>query len=262
MFEQEGVEQPQEEIQQETPAEQTEAEKVTELEALEKFKFEGREWTAKDLKNSYLMHDDYTRKTQALAEERNKYTEERKYYDNLQADLEWIKSHPNDVAKFKSTYPEKFHKYLGYVQTPQEGAPQKAQIDPSIQERLDRFDRLEAEFNQKKVEAIDAELDAKFSKLSEKYAYANEESVIARAQSLLDKGEKLTDQVWDQLWKADNDRVQKLAEKYYADKVNKQKTANAQGKDVASGGGTPGTAPVVARTIKEASNLARQAMEA
>lgn len=237
--------------------EQATQEQILELESLPKFKYAGRELTAKELQGMVMMQSDYTRKTQAIAEER-------KYYENLQADLDAVKSNPTLAAQFKQVYPEKFHKFLGYVasktqqEKPAQNAQWKSQMDPDF---LERFNRVEKELNERKVQAIEAELDAKFSKLSKQYPMADEEAVVARAQTLLEKGQKLTDQVWNELWKGVHDRNTKLAEQFYAGKVNQQKTANAKGKDAASGGGLPGQAPKLPRTIKEASDHALKELE-
>lgn len=231
--------------------EQTEQQQIVDLDSVDKFKFAGKEWTPKDFQGAYMMQSDYTKKTQALAEER-------KYFDNLTADLESVKSNPSLIEKFKSVYPEKFHKFLGYVQGASQPQAQKqtenaqSQIDPAFKER---FERLESEIHERKVQAIEAELDAKFKGLSEKYPMADEEAVLARAQALIDRGEKLNDKIWDGLWKSVNERNQKLAEQFYAKKIKEQKTTNQKGKDIASGGGTPGQAPKVARSIKEATQM-------
>jgi hypothetical protein len=75
---------------------------VAELDKLEKFKFEGQEYTPQELKNAILRQSDYTRKTQ-------EFSQERRFYDNLQADLRSVRSNPALAAEFRRTYPEKFH---------------------------------------------------------------------------------------------------------------------------------------------------------
>jgi hypothetical protein len=213
------------------------------LDSAEKFKFQGREWTTKELQSHILRQEDYSRKTQEISQER-------KYYDNLSYDLEAVKNNPALADKFKSIYPDKFHSYLKYL-GPAEKTPAQNPGTGIDQSFVEEFKQLKAEITEQKVQAINAELDAKFSKLSSQYPMADEEAVIARAQALLDKGEKLTDKVWDSLWKNVHERNQKLADKYYSEKVKKQSQANAKAKDVGFGGATPGAAPVQARTIKE-----------
>lgn len=239
-----------------SPVEQTSAApQVVDLDSLEKFKYAGRELTPKELQSMIMMQSDYTRKTQALAEER-------KYYDNLGADLAAVKANPSLADRFKSVYPEKFHSYLDYVvsqSTQGQGAQQQTQQTPQYQidpEFKRRFDAIESELNERKIAAINAELDAKFKTLSEKYPYADEEAAIARAQALIDRGEKLTDKVWEGIFKSVHERYDQLIKKQQSAQFNKQKQANLKGKDAAAGGGIPGQAPKQPRTIKEASKFA------
>ena len=230
-------------------AEKEQSNPVTELESLERFKYAGREMTAKDLQGMIMMQSDYTRKTQAIAEER-------KYYENLQSDLDAVKANPQLAAQFKELYPEKFHKFLGYVHSEKPAQAAATQgVDPRIQERLDKYDQIVKEFEAQKLEAINAQLDAKFSALSKKYPFADEEAVVARAQALLDKGQKVTDEVWDNLWKSVHERSQKLWAEHQKKMGNEQKTANLKGRDIGHGGGTPGQAPKLPRSIKEASKM-------
>ena len=220
---------------------------IYDLDSAEKFKWQGREWTTKELQSSYMAHSDYTRKTQALAEER-------KFYDNLSYDLEAVKNNPGLMQEFKRVYPEKFHSYLNYVQSKQpdtQAQTSQQGLDPKFVERVER---LERNIHEREVAAIEAELDAKFKQYSEKYPMADEEAVIARAQALINRGDKITDQTWDNLWKSVHDRNQSLADKYYSTKVKEQKTANAKARDVGSGGGTVGRAPHAPKTIKQATD--------
>lgn len=224
------------------------SDQIVELESLPKFKFGGREWTPKDLQGAYMMNSDYTRKTMALAEER-------KYVDNLRADLEHVRNNPSLEELFKSRYPRQYHQYLDLVlpANRNQGQGRNQGIDPQF---LDRFQRLETEIQETKVNAILAELDAKAAVLSKKYPFADEEAVLSRAQSLVDRGEKVTDGIWEALWRTVHERNQKAWESFQAQRVNEQRRVNKSGKDVGSGGGTPGVAPRKAKTIKEATEMA------
>jgi hypothetical protein len=229
---------------------------ISDLESMQKFRFGGKEWTPKEFQGAYMMQADYTRKTQALAEER-------KYYDNLSADLGAVKQNPSLAAKFKEIYPSKFHGYLDYVSSQQEaqpGNPQNkyANLDPSV---IAEFNEVKAYMTSQKVAAINAELDARFKGLSEKYPYADEEAAIARAQAAQAKGIQLNDKTWDAIWKAVNDKNVEIFKKYGSAQVNKQKSANQKGKDAASGGGIPGQAPRQPKTIKEATKYALEEMQ-
>lgn len=241
---------PQENGQQLTPQE------ILDLDKVEKFKFQGKEWNPKDFRNSYLMHQDYTKKTQEISQER-------KFVSNLQYDLDNVKNDPSLASEFKRVYPEKFHKFLDYVVSKQ---PDNVQRNPEMDEikrEISEFRSYREELAEQKIEAIQAELDSKFSKLSEKYTFADEDTVISKAQILLerlkdDQGAKarITDAQWDMLWKSVHDRNKGIADKNYGTKINKQQQANLKGRDVPSGGGIPGHAPKKPRTIKEASDFA------
>lgn len=241
----------------EQPEGQTAQPDVLDLDSVQKFKFGGREWTPKDFQGAYMMQSDYTRKTQALAEER-------KFYDNLQVDLDAVKRNPALSEQFKSIYPDKFHKLLGYVSPETPKAPVanetgKQSADPEL---LSRLEAVEADFKERKIQAINAELDNTFKSLSEKYPFADEESAIARGQALLNKGQALDKDTWDKIWKSVHDKQVAIAEKHYSQKINNQKNANKAGADVGKGGSTPAQPPKQIRTIKEASEHALRELEA
>lgn len=239
---------------------------LIDLDSAAKFKFEGREWTPKDFRQAYMLHADYTRKTQEVAKERS-------YYDNLSADLDKVKSDPSLVAEFRRVYPEKFHAYLNYVvQEAKKEEAVQGQVDPKLQKYEERLNRIESEYREREVAAIEAELDSKFKVLSGKYSFADEETVLARASALLDKlreeaspndRAKLTlkDDHWDRIWKSVHERNQKRADQYYAEKIGKQKKANMDGRDTGSGGATPGQAPRQPRRIKDATQFALDEIE-
>jgi hypothetical protein len=257
----------------ETPGQGTggNAPEILDLDSVQKFRFSGREWTPKDFQGAYMMQADYTRKTQALAEER-------KFYDNLDTDLASVRQQPALAEKFKEVYPEKFHAYLGYVlpqsqsQNQSQAQPgqsgQKPSLDPEIQKKLGLVDELHSDLQERRIQAAEAQVDAVFQTMGKKYPMADEETVIARAQYFLDQKKQenpkavITDKDWDNLFKTVHDRNKGKAEAYYSEQVNKQKQANSRGRDIASGGGTPGQAPKVPKTIKEASEYARQELEA
>lgn len=238
----------------------------------DRYRYKGRnlnEW-----ESGYMRQQDYTSKTQALAQER-------RFVDNLSHDLERVRSNPQMAEQFRSIYPEKYHGYLRYVlensnQNPQqqqqtrEGSSQSqyARLDPAMEMRVNQ---LEAGFREREVAAISAELDSKFASLATKYPFADEEAVVARAQALLSKMKendplnqnlKISDKQWDALWKGQNDRAYGLSDTQYKKKVDSQIKANRKGSDTGKGGGLPGQAPRQYKTIKEATNAALADIEA
>lgn len=222
---------------------------IADLESFERVKFKGKEWSKSDLDRAFMMQSDYTKKTQALAEER-------KYYDNLNYDLEAVAKNPALAQQFKAIYPEKFHALLGYVSQNQAPPAQNTQaIDPQLIDRLGKTEHLVQsmynEAREAKIKVHEAEIDTTLSSLEKKYPFADKEAVLSRAISLNEQGQQLTPELWDRIAKSVNDNVQKLADAHYKNKVNEQKQASAKAKDVAGGGGTPSQTPKK-ETFKEA----------
>lgn len=213
---------------------------LTDLSTLQKFKFEGQEMSYEDLKNSYLRHQDYTRKTQEIAEER-------KYYNALDADLDAVRKNPALMTKFREIYPEKFHSYLRYLNSSEQsqtqaakGADTRADLPPEV---LSRIDQIENMVKEDKIQAIETKLEAQDRTFSEKYPMADIEAVYAKAQAAHKQGVKLTDEKWEQIWKDDQERHSKRYESHYKKQFEKQKEAQAKSKDTGAGGGTPGGSP-------------------
>ena len=242
------------------------AQDLVDLDGVQKFKWGGQEWTPKDLQGAILRQSDYTRKTQALAEERKEFGSQKRYYDNLQADLERVQADPALAEKFRQVYPEAFHKFLGYVaqQPSKPASPQEnsAALPKDVQERLSRIDKLEGTVTKmteaqraREITAINAELDNVCKAMSEKYPFADEATVLARAEALARQGQKMTQSVWDDLWSAQHGRTEAMFKKRYSEQVSKQTQANKAGADTSPGGGIPGQKPVKARSIKEMTNL-------
>lgn len=232
-------------------------EELMDLGSVKRFRFEGREWTPKELRSAYMAHADYTRKTQALAEEK-------KFISNYRYDLEQVKKDPRLAEAFKKVYPEDYHYLLEPIlrqaqQPTRQTQEAQTRVSPEWEERISRIENdvssQKQELHERQVNAINAELDSKFQKLAEKYPMADEEAVVARAQALHDRGEKLTDQVWDSLWRSHHEKMSGYVNKLQSERFKEQKAANIKGKDMGSGGGIPGQAPRIPKTIKEARDL-------
>lgn len=241
---------------------------VTELDKLEKFKFENQEYTPQELKKAILRQQDYTRKTQ-------EFSQERRFYDNLSADLKHVRGNPALAQEFRRIYPEKFHQYLEHISqdfgnngatqpttTPQSSnSPKYAEIDPQY---LSRFEKVENALFEKEVEAIETSLEAQEKEFSQKYPMADIETVYSKAQTLLDKNSalpkdehvKLDKETWDRLYKQDHEKNKQRYENYYKETINKQKQAGLKARDSGVGGAMPGTSPKRHKTIKEATEAA------
>lgn len=242
---------------QENDSQPTEQE-LLDLAAVEKFKFKDKEWTADELEKAMMMQSDYTRKTQALSEER-------KYYDNLSADLEAIKMNPSLAARFKEVYPEKFHGYLNYV-LGQAGrgseSPAATKDQPNLPpEVLSRLEKVEQRFFETDVKNNEQWLDTQFAKFSSKFEHAREQDVVTMLQARLAEKTKegtgkLTEKDVEEAFKVSHEAMESFAKAYVKKLNSKQMKANELGRDVPRGGGIPGQAPVVARNLKEATAAA------
>lgn len=237
---------------------QSKAEQVAELERLGKFKFEGREWTPDQLKKSMMLHQDYTKKTQEVAQVR----EYAKYYSNLEGDLAAVKEDPSLASQFKQIYPKEFHNYLKVIGLEEKGGARSQDAKKAFKdadpELLERLEKAEKYIHEQEVSKAEAQIDQIFSRMAPKYPYAEEELVLARAQVVLDHkqpGETLTEADWEKLWKNCDEflRAKTVAKKN--EEFQKQKLANSKAKEGGPGGGSPGHAPRK-ETMKQASERA------
>lgn len=233
------------------------------LDSLARYRYQGR--NLKDWESGYMRQQDYTQKTQALAQER-------RFMENLAVDLDRVKQSPHLAEQFRQIYPQKYHAYLRYVASETQAQPQMpgqygqqpgmnqsqyARLDPAMEQRIAM---LESSFKEREVAAIQAELDAKFKTLQEKYPHADEEAVVARAQALLAKmkemdptrDHRINDKQWDALWKSQHDRSYGLSHAQYQKQVQAQLKQAKKSADVPAGGGSPGHPPRQFRTLKEA----------
>ena len=233
---------------------------LTDLDKLERFRFAGREWTPKELKSAHLMHSDYTKKTQELAETR-------KYADNFAADLQTVLSDRARLEEFRRIYPKEFVAVAERILAGQPGQPNASPAQPTSTDPLKdhpEFLRMRGELNEWKQEKEKAEiaanqswLDNQFATLSKRYPFADHEVVTARAEVAMRNGTQLKpddagQSVLEKLFKQNDAEVKARWEKHYKEKVNQQLEAGKRGRDVGSGGGTPTGAPKGFKTIKEA----------
>ncbi len=222
---------------------------IHELEKLGKFKFEGQEWTAKDLRDAILRQKDYTQKTQALSRDRESFTQEQKFYENLYHDLNSVKSNPQLAQEFIKIYPEKFHSYLkqvldgGQQQTQNNQQPQTQQQQGFDVEREARLQKLESFYQEQEVAKNEAQINQSIEKFSKQYPDALKEVVIGRIYEAHNRGEKITDELWETAFKTVDAQMKDIWKSKYSEMVKQQTEANKKARDVDSGGGTIGRAP-------------------
>ena len=248
----------------ETPAETQES--LADLSAYERFKLGEKEFTRDQLDKGIMLQSDYTKKTQEIAQER-------KFYSNLQADLDNVARNPALAEQFKSIYPKQFHHFLGYVarETAQTGTQSQTQKqadevkDPrfeKVDQVLSKFEMWEKEQQEQRVVQKATEIDSIFTKFSPKYPLAtpngDESFVLNKAQAALDAGEKLDAVQWEKIFKSAETHYKTAFEKHYKQINSNQKAAHVRGKEIGSGGGVPGGAPKMPRTIKEAGRIAEE----
>lgn len=240
----------------------TTAEQLADLDKLEKFRFNGREWTPKELGESTLRWEDYTRKTMQVAEAR-------KFAENFHYDLEKVASNPRLMSEFKNIYPKQYHQVAENLlkRMSQTGAPktettsQATQLPPEFLERLDKLEgklsESEKAAQETQINSIVKTLDLYFEKLEKKYELANSEVVENRAMAMLERakanGEELTitEAFLDKLFKESHEQTEKRFQAVQKAKITQQKTASLNAREAGRGGDSPAT-PASKMTMKEA----------
>lgn len=242
---------------------------VFDLNKAEKFLFDGKEMTPKELNAMILRQKDYTKRTQAIAEERRRFEQERTewtqkqeqeklYTDNYEIDIQNVLRDPSKESRFKEIYPVKFHNLLDQALAKHFGDPNSPKRNDTVLEQ--RLKSVEGKFEQRERElaktafeesvATNAEiLDSNIQRLAQKYPMADEDSVLARAEymaSSLKKDATFNDSfgaLMEKLYKENHAYHDNRYKQTYKANVEKQKQANTRGKDIGKGGASPGTAP-------------------
>lgn len=224
---------------------------ITSLDSLSEFEFQGQKLTPDQLQEVFHGHKAYgemAKKSQAME----------RYWANLDTDIESVLADPSLAEKFKSVYPEQFHRILERVLGGTQKQAQQSQALPKeVLSRLSKVDSLEAMIHQQAVESANAKLDAMLPKLYEKYPLANNDQVLAKAEAMLSQGYKLNDAAWERLVKESHEGVDKVASGYYKKQLQTQMEKGQAGRDAGPGGAAPGKAPARPRTFAEAEAAVR-----
>lgn len=245
-----------------------EAQAIAELDKMERFKYQGQEWTKKDLENAILRQKDYTKKTQELSEGRKAYESEKKYHAALYYDLDTIRSNPTkeNINEFIRVYPQSFHSHLQKVletlqtQNNQQGSQnqqsqtQRPQYDVDLMSRLTK---LEKATHDQEVAKNTTNINTIIGEMSKKYPDAIPKLAIAE---IFDKynetGKEPSKEDWDEAFKAVNDQLDKHYKSRYGSLVKKQTQANDKGRGDAPGGGQVGKAPPKFKRIEDIGKFA------
>lgn len=227
-----------------------------------KIKIGDQEFTLAELQKGHMRQQDYTRKTQELAQDR-------KFADNLDADLEKIAGDPALLVEFKRIYPPKYHalgdraaRYSGKAAETNPGAGNKGDQkgDPELMAKIQKLEDAEtkraAEAREREIKSYEQEIETTMKELGPKFPLANDDLVLVKAQQLLhhlrvkaqERGEdagkvKLTKQHWERVYKLTHEQSEKAYQAHFNKQRQKQQGAHSQGRDVAAGGGAPGQAP-------------------
>ncbi len=237
------------------------APQITEIDGLSKFTFQGAEYTPDQLHKMLGEHKSY-------AEQVKSFSEDRKFSENLDIDLDNVLKDPSLAQRFKQTYPQKYHAILDKLlrDTGQSAAPVTSAQTALPKEYQDRLNKLERELMgtqdrlkfydaktfENETKLADAKLDAILPPLFKKFPLANEDQVYTRAEGVLQSGQKLTDKTWERLVRESHEGMTKKSDQFYGTKMKEQIAKGQQGRDTGSGGGSPGNVPTKPRTFDEA----------
>lgn len=227
---------------------------LADLDKLNRFRFEGKEWSREQMREKLregLRQEDYTRKTQELAETR-------KYADNFAVDLRAVIRDKNRFQEFAKIYPREYvERAREILSSMGQGAAFSQQqpnepYNPRLQEIEQRFAQWEQHQKAQEVEQIQSWLENQYQTLSKKYPLANTEIVTARADVASQQGHKITTQVLEALFKKTDEEIKAQWDAHYKSKVDKQKQVGKEARDVGPGGGVPMTGPKKYKNITEA----------
>lgn len=231
-------------------ARQSQATDLTDLDKLERFRFNGREISRKELNDSFMRHADYTRKTQEVAEAR-------KYADNFDADMRTVMENPQLLEELKKVYPAGYVQIAEQIlshrqqqqpgQQPQPADQTKFSLPPEIMAKIDKVDKWEREMQERSTQATLEQLDSLHERLGSKYPYADPDVVDRRIELAIDKGLKIDkdnlSRVYENAYKMHNDAYKSRVDAQAKKKVEDQVKAGKQARDVGAGSSPPGNAP-------------------
>lgn len=229
------------------------------LSKAEKIMFEGQEMTYEDLKKAYMRHQDYTKKTQALAEERKSVeslAQEKKFYDNLSYDLKSVKQNPALAEEFKKVYPEKFHAYLDAIIDGQTEKVARQELPPEVLNKLKEHDEFLSSLREEKTKAEETQIMGQLEQWEQKYTKKYPNAEVASVYHAMEQytakmreenpefGFKdLNEKAIENIYKSVHDHFEKRFTDWQNNKLKSIRDANNKAGDIPPGGGIPGEAP-------------------
>lgn len=254
---------------------------LLDLDKHERVRFKGREYSVQELRDSFLRHEDYTRKVQ----QSNEVTKYARAFEN---DLEALLEDPSRLGEFKQAYAKAPKSYIRAAErlveklsyqgaTPQaetqpgHNAPVK--LDPESQRKLDRLldfqNSLEERVNEARVAQDSAQIETWFDEYSKKYPSADVRWVnfeaAQKAEQFEANGKSLskedTKSLIEKCFKDDHDAREKQFNERVRSLNQKQKAVARKGQDMGSGGGVPSSPSQKPKTFKEATALMEKDLE-
>lgn len=233
-------------------------EDILDLGGVSRFRFKGIEMTPEDLDKSVMRQADYTRKTQAIAEER-------KYTENFLADVKKVEQNPQLMNEFRKLYPAKYQQlaenYLEATLSKQE-LKQKAEKTGVPEELLEELRTVREYVRNQEVQKHEAQLETTISSLKKEFPISGkaetviETYVLSKAQILSSKGIQITNEIFKTLWKEGVDSLGEYGRTVRKQVSNNQRMASAKAKDTGAGGGVPIAPPREPKSLKEAHAMA------
>lgn len=244
----------------------TEADKsqeLVDLDKLERFRFGGQEASFKDifgdkrpktldeLRNSFMMRGDYTRKTQEVAEAR-------KYAENFDADLSRVIGDPQKwLPVMRQMYPESYVKTAEAVINRMQGgqaasqqptaATPKMELPAEFQEALKEVKEWKAQVQEQVNQATLEQLNSVHERLGTKYPFADPEVVDTRVMRAMERGLKIDKanlgDVLEKAYKDHNDTQKARVDAQQKTKVEEQVKAGKSSRDIGAGGSPLGHTP-------------------
>jgi hypothetical protein len=225
------------------------AQALIDLSKAEKFMFEGKEYTLDQLKREMMLQSDYTRKTQAFAEERKQFEQQRELDSHFKADLPKLLRNPELIRELPKHYPKEYVD-LAREYLKMSGQPPKAQEGTALaRDEIESLIESKFRSHEEKLEnqRLVNELDNVFAELKSKYPDMKdgrmERFVLSELQAIDSTGKKIDRAVVESTFKQLSEWIGQSRESYHKEQLKKQSEANKKAKDIGSGGGTPGQSP-------------------
>lgn len=240
---------------------------ASDLDSLDRVRFRGKEFSKEELENLLL------------GQGQRQETDTKKFDDNFAYDLAAVMKDPSKLAQFSQIYPANYVQRAQFI-LEQNGISAKAESRTNGQpesksgdQRLDEMWSTVQEFKQQqkesRIQAYQHQVDTTFDKLATKFPEADQEVINSRLQAILAQGVNIMDakgnldsKVVEKLFKQDHDARTARYEATYRKKVDAQKTASTNARDMGRGGTPASISGNSPRTIRDATKNFMRDIEA